>query len=106
MAEITQPALPTAVSQPTSANTQTSSSSAIISCDNDITQVSLRSSPGYFNKNDTDVIYKIDCGQSVELLGDRQDADGLTWWKVSWNDYTGWIADHTSSGRLVLTFNE
>ncbi len=79
---------------------------ATISCADDITQVSLRKSPGYVNKDDEDVIYKIDCGEKVQLLGDKKKADGLTWWHVSWNSYTGWIADHTGTGRTILIFNQ
>ena len=97
---------PTLQPMPTETKVQNSNSFATISCANDITQASLRSSPGYLNKDDTvDVIYKIDCGQTVELLGGSQYSDGLTWWKVSWNGYSGWMADHTTSGRIILVFN-
>jgi len=83
----------------------TSNSSATISCTN-ISQVALRKSPGYLTKNDKkDIIYKIDCGQQVQLLGDSQVADGLTWWHVTWQGYTGWMADHTGSGLQILIFS-
>lgn len=76
-----------------------------ISCEEDITQAALRKSPGYSTKDDNiDIIYKIDCGQRLELLGLNQKADGLTWWQVSWNGYTGWMADYTGSGRTILLF--
>jgi hypothetical protein len=76
-----------------------------ISCDEDITQAALRKSPGYIEKDDdVDIIYKIDCGERLELLGDSQIADGLTWWRVSWHGYVGWMADHTGSGRTILIF--
>ncbi len=79
------------------------SSKVTISCAEDITQASLRESPGYSNKDDTkDILYKVDCGETLQLLGESQPADGLTWWKVSWNSYTGWMADHTASGRTIL----
>jgi hypothetical protein len=78
---------------------------ATISCE--VPQASLRTSPGYIDKDDSiDVIVRIDCGQKVELLGDSQDADSLTWWKVSWNGYSGWMADHTGSGKVILIFNQ
>lgn len=77
---------------------------ATISCD--VPQVSLRRSPGYIEKDDFDVIVKIDCGQKVELLGENQEADSLTWWRVSWNGYVGWMADHTGSGKVILIFNQ
>jgi hypothetical protein len=81
-----------------------SSNWATISCD--VPQVSLRMSPGYIEKDDFDVIVKIDCGQKVELFGESQDADSLTWWMVSWNGYSGWMADHTGSGKVILIFNQ
>ncbi len=107
---------PQALGDPTISNPPTSSvgsptsasnnSYATISCENDITQASLRKSPGYVGKDDsTDVLYKIDCGQTVQLLGEKQDADGLTWWKISWSGYVGWMADHSGNGRIILVFN-
>jgi len=80
---------------------------ATISCDAGLTQASLRRSPGYINKDDsTDIIYKVDCGQTVMILGATQKADDLIWWKVYWNGYTGWMADHTGKGRIILIFNQ
>ena len=77
-----------------------------ISCAEDISQAALRKSPGYASKDDAvDIIYKVDCGQQLLLLGDSQHADGLRWWKVSWNGYVGWMADHTGSGRTILVFD-
>lgn len=68
--------------------------------------VNLRRTPGFSGKdNSVDSLYEVPCGEIVELLGPTQNADGLTWWKVSWNGYTGWIADHTSSGKIILDFN-
>lgn len=93
---------------PDSGNSTTSSSKnyVTISCAQDITQAALRKSPGYSSKDDSvDIIYKINCGQQLLLLGDSQRADGLTWWKVSWSGYVGWMADHTGSGRTILVFN-
>lgn len=79
---------------------------AKISCANNLYKVNLRRSPGYVNKNDSaDSIYEIPCGEYVELLGDTKNVDGLKWWKVRWNGYTGWIADHTASGKTILIFN-
>ena len=79
--------------------------SATISCDG-IYKASLRRSPGYLNKDhSTDIIVEIDCGQKVEILGENQIADGLTWWNVSWNGYTGWMADRTGSGNVILIFS-
>ena len=76
-----------------------------ISCAEDITQAALRKSPGYTSKDDSvDILYKVDCGQRLELLGGSQSADGLTWWHVSWRSYDGWMADHTGKGRTILIF--
>lgn len=86
--------------------TQDQKDYAIISCEEDITQAALRKSPGYQTKDDSlDIIYKIDCGERLELLGESQKADGLTWWHVSWHEYTGWMADHTGRGRTILLFD-
>ena len=88
---------------PTPRATETSNW-ATISCD--VPQASLRNSPGYIDKNDSiDVLVIIDCGQRVKLLGENQIADDITWWRISWNGYTGWMADHTGSGKLILIFN-
>jgi hypothetical protein len=75
---------------------------AEISCQDEIYFVSLRSSPGTDPANK---IFEIPCGELVELLGPSQKVDGLTWWNVSWNGYTGWIADHTKTGKIILIFN-
>lgn len=89
---------------PTSAPTQEKISFAEISCEGGILKVNLRRTPGYLNKDDSDLIAGINCGQLVELLGETQIVDGLTWWKVSWNGYIGWVADHTGSGLKILIF--
>ena len=77
---------------------------ATISCAQ-ISFVNLRRTPGYTGKDDSvDSLYEVPCGETVELLGPTKKADGLTWWNVSWNGYTGWIADHTGSGKVILDF--
>jgi hypothetical protein len=76
---------------------------AEISCQNEIFFVSLRSTPGIDPANK---IVEIPCGETVDLLGPSQEANGLTWWNVSWNGYEGWIADHTQSGKVVLLFDQ
>lgn len=77
---------------------------AEISCA-EIHKVNLRRTPGYVGKNDNDSLYEIPCGEFVELVGQTQKVDGLTWWNVYWNGYTGWVADHTGSGKVILDFN-
>lgn len=78
---------------------------AEISCA-EIHKVNLRRTPGYIGKDDDeDSLYEVPCGEIVELLGPSQKVDGLTWWKISWNGYIGWIADHTGSGKVILDFD-
>lgn len=79
---------------------------AQISCE-EISKVNLRKSPGYANKNDNkDVIVEIPCGESLNLQLETKFADELTWWKVNWKSYEGWVSDHTGSGKTILTFTE
>lgn len=77
---------------------------AQISCE-EISKVNLRKSPGYANKNDNkDVIVEIPCGEFLKLQLETRFADELTWWKVNWESYEGWVSDHTGSGKTILTF--
>jgi hypothetical protein len=70
-----------------------------------ISKVNLRKSPGYANKNDNkDVIVEIPCGEYLNLQLETRFADELTWWKVNWRSYEGWVSDHTGSGKTILTF--
>lgn len=76
--------------------------SAQVSC-SEIKRSNLRKSPGFVDKDDTkDVIFEIPCEQFVELLGETKYVDDLTWWKVKWRDYEGWMSDHTGSGKVIL----
>jgi hypothetical protein len=57
-------------------------------------------------KNDnTDVLVKIPSGELVEIIGGPEEKDSLTWWKITWNGYEGWIAEHTASGREIIDFD-
>lgn len=77
---------------------------AIIS--DQIMEVNLRATPGYLGKNDNvDVLVKIPSGERVEIISGPKEKDGLSWWKITWEGYTGWIADHTASGREIIDFN-
>jgi hypothetical protein len=79
---------------------------AQISC-TDVKNVNLRKSPGYVNKNDEkDVVREISCGEYVKLLGENEFRDDLNWWKINWNGYEGWVADHTGKGKQILVFNQ
>lgn len=80
--------------------------SAQISCD-DISKVNLRNTPGYVSKDDSkDVVFEIPCGEFLDLLKRTKYVDNLTWWKVEWNNYEGWVSDHTGSDKLILVFNK
>lgn len=84
-----------------------SSSSSTAHISNEVVEVNLRRSPGYVNKNDnSDVIVKISSGQTVEIIGGPSSADGLTWWNIYWLGNSGWVADHTGSGRKILVFDD
>lgn len=79
---------------------------AQISCE-EISKVNLRKSPGYANKNDNkDVIIEIPCGEFLHLQTETKFVDGLTWWKVNWKSYEGWVSDHTGSGKVILVFTQ
>ncbi len=72
----------------------------------EVSFAAMRNSPGYVGKNDNrDVIVEIPAGSQVEILEGSQSADGLRWWLVSWNDYQGWVAERTGSGKTILVFN-
>lgn len=105
MVQVTLTSTPSAVIDSASSFTQTNYE-AQISCE-EISKVNLRKSPGYANKNDNkDVIVEIPCGESLNLLLETRFADELTWWKVNWKSYEGWVSDHTGSGKTILTFTE
>lgn len=79
---------------------------AQISCA-DVKNVNLRKSPGYVGKNNKkDVVHEVPCGEYVKLLGENEVKDDLNWWRVNWNGYEGWIADHTGSGKVILVFDQ
>jgi len=72
---------------------------------NEIYFAALRKTPGYSNKNnDIDLLANVPAGATVQILGGPEQADGLNWWNVSWNGITGWMADHTGSGKTIMIF--
>ena len=71
---------------------------------NEIYFASLRRSPGYKKKNESDLLAEVPAGDIVQILGGPEKTDGLNWWKVSWNGKTGWMADHTASGKTIMIF--
>ena len=105
VAQVTSTSTPSTVIDSANNFTQTNYE-AQISCEK-ISKVNLRKSPGYANKNDNkDVIVEIPCGESLNLQLETRFADELTWWKVNWKSYEGWVSDHTGSGKSILTFTE
>jgi hypothetical protein len=72
---------------------------------NEIYYAALRRSPGYSNKNnDVDLLANVPAGDIIQVLGGPEQADGLNWWYVSWNGQTGWMSDHTGSGKTIMIF--
>lgn len=85
--------------------TQSSTSAQQAQISNEVYFAALRQSPGYSNKNnDVDLLAEIPAGDIVQILGGPEQADGLDWWYVSWNGVTGWLADHTGSGKTIMIF--
>lgn len=69
--------------------------------------VNLRRVPGYRGKPASDVLAKMPPGAVLAILGQPAQVDGLTWWPVSYTTtsnrkYTGWVAERTTSGELIL----
>ncbi len=94
---------PTATSAP--ANVVSTSHSASVSCADRLYFVRLRRSPGYNNKDEVlDTVAEVPCGEFLEILDGPTQKDNLNWYEVSWNGLTGWMADHTSTGKVVLIF--
>jgi hypothetical protein len=72
---------------------------------NEVYYAALRLTPGYSDKNnDVDLLANVPAEAIVEILGGPVQADGLNWWNVSWNGTSGWMADHTGSGKTILIF--
>lgn len=87
--------------------TNNSIGTASISCANRLYVVRLRKSPGYKQKDDTtDTVAEIPCGESVKILDGPTKKDNLNWYQVSWKGKTGWVADYTSTGKLILIFKK
>jgi hypothetical protein len=70
-------------------------------------QVNIRAVPGYLSKPSGDVIGQVPPGGTVEIIGGRTFADGLTWWFIRYGapdgaTIEGWIAEATASGVQIL----
>lgn len=62
--------------------------------------IGLRVSPG------VDSPYVIEsgvpCGEIVEVFNESHEADGVVWWRIAWSGYTGWMAEKTRGGAVIL----
>lgn len=70
-------------------------------------QVNIRAVPGYLSKPSGDVIGQVPPGGTIEVIGGRAFADGLTWWYIRYTApdgaaIDGWIAEATASGVQIL----
>lgn len=64
--------------------------------------VNLRRAPGYLSKPVDDVITVVEAGGSGLILDGPVLADGLTWWRVQFAEWDGWMAERTNGGVLLL----
>jgi hypothetical protein len=65
--------------------------------------VRIRQSPGYIVKDDaTDTMGYLQRGDEALAVGGPVQMDGLCWWNVQYQNVTGWSADHSETGELLL----
>lgn len=64
--------------------------------------VNLRQTPGYQGKPTSDVVAVILPDSIGALLDGPQEADGLRWWRVRFPAGEGWMAERSSSGKVLL----
>jgi len=69
---------------------------------NNSQRVSMRRTSGYLNKSRSDVVVEVPSGEIIKIIGGPERSDKLTWWNVTWGAYEGWMAEYSSSGRLLL----
>ncbi len=97
--------IPTPTHKPVLIQPTKSSQSSQAKISNEVFYAAIRKSPGYSNKTDSsDIVAEVPKGDIVQVLGGPKKADGLNWWQVSWNGTTGWMADHTGSGKTLMIF--
>lgn len=68
--------------------------------------VNLRRTPGYLGKPNSDRIGLVPAGQQLRVVGGPEPKDNLVWWQVQWENKTGWMAENTASGVLILKLAE
>ncbi len=62
----------------------------------------LRRSAGYLDKPAGDAFASVRSGNVGEVVAGPVLADGLRWWQVRFGPVTGWIAEVTSAGTVLL----
>lgn len=65
-------------------------------------RVNLRQTPGFQSKSAEDVIAVLQAGEMATVLAGPEQADGLRWWRVSFNEIEGWMAERSNSGKVLL----
>jgi hypothetical protein len=65
-------------------------------------RVNLRQTPGFQSKSAEDVIAVLQAGDGVTVLAGPEQADGLRWWRVRFNEAQGWMAERSNSGKVLL----
>ena len=68
--------------------------------------VNMRRTPGYLGKPNSDRIGLVPAGQQLRVVGGPEPKDNLVWWQVQWENKTGWMAENTASGVLILKLAE
>lgn len=69
---------------------------------NNAPEVNMRRTPGYLNKSQNDIIIRVPSGSVVEIIGESEQSDNLIWWYVLWEGHKGWMAEYSSSDRLLI----
>ncbi|MCS6843143.1 MAG: hypothetical protein NZ528_02285 [Caldilineales bacterium] len=64
--------------------------------------VNLRRTPGFRSKPADDVLTTVRPGQTGVALEGPVEADGLRWWRVRFPVGEGWMAERSSSGKVLL----
>ena len=72
------------------------------------TFVNVRQSPGYVNKDATDVVEEAPLGTEAIIYGGRQSADSLQWWQIAIQTrmvsrLPAWIAKSDAKGQSLLS---
>lgn len=63
----------------------------------------MRKSPGYAGKNDAeDTVHFLDVGSRVNVRGGPDTVDNLCWWNLEFQGSSGWSANHSRDGELLL----